>query len=382
MYEDMSTMSKTLIFRLLTCVVALAVVTGCQSFKDKRKIDYKTTRTLPPLEVPPDLSSLPEDRKTPTPVAPTATATYSEYTGGKSSQPITVAGSEVLPEHPEMKIERDSQQRWLVVQAKPELLWSRIRDFILNNGLLIAKENPETGILETEWAENRANVGSASQRVLAKWMSSLYSTGTRDKFRIRLERGVQPGTTEIYVSHRGMKEVVASGGGTDPVQTLWEPRESDPGLEAEMLRLMMVQLGAKPDQAATQIAATSQTEERAKLTRNGRGVTLLNMEDSLDRAWRRVGLSLDRIGFTVEDRDRSKGIYFVRYIDPEKEQKKKGFFSRMFSGKEKKTDQNQYRIQLEAVDPGTKVQVLDKDGSPEQSKTSERILSLLYEQLK
>jgi outer membrane protein assembly factor BamC len=375
-------MSKALIIRILTCAMALVVISGCQSYKEKRKIEYKTTRTLPPLEVPPDLSTLPQDKKA-VPVNPTtSTATYSEYVGDKSTQPAAAIGSAVLPEIPEIKIERDSHQRWLLVQAKPELLWSRIRDFVLSNGLLLAMENPQTGIFETEWAENRAQVGSKTQTVLAKWLGSLYSTGTRDKFRIRLERGVAPDTTEIYLSHRGMKEVVASGGGTDPVQTIWQPREPDPGLEAEMLRLLMVHLGTKPEQAATQLAVTSQVEERAKLSRNGRGVSLLSLEDSLDRAWRRVGLSLDRIGFTVEDRDRSKGIYYVRYIDPEKEQKKKGFFSKMFSGKDNSQDKNQYLIQLEASDPGTNVQVLDKDGSLEESKTGDRILSLLYEQLK
>ena len=373
-------MNRSYVGKLLVCLLVAIAVSGCTTFKKKRTIDYKSTRTLPPLEVPPDLSTLPESRNVLPSAAPSPTATYSEYTKGRGVQQTGAVGSAVLPEYPDMKIERDGQQRWLVVNASPEALWPRVRDFILNNGLLIAKENPRTGILETEWAENRAQVGSKIQKVLAKWMSSLYSTGTRDKFRIRLERGTTPGTTEIYLSHRGMKEVVAEGGGPDVVQTLWQPRPPDPGLEAEMLRLLMVHLGAEQKQAEIQLA-TGQTEERATLIRDGEGNTLLSLQDSLDRAWRRVGLSLDRIGFTVEDRNRSEGIYYVRYIDPEQTNKKKGFFSKIF-GKKKAPPRNQYQIYLEATDPGTNVKVLGEDGAPDQSKTSDRILSLLYEQLK
>ncbi len=374
-------MNRSYVGKLLVCLLVAVAVSGCTTFTKKRTIDYKSTRTLPPLEVPPDLSTLPQSRNVPPGAAPSPTATYSEYTKGRGVQQTGVVGSAVLPEYPDMKIERDGQQRWLVVKAKPEALWPRVRDFILNNGLLIAKENPRTGILETDWAENRAQVGSKIQKVLAKWMSSLYSTGTRDKFRIRLERGTTPDTTEIYLSHRGMKEVVAEGGGTDAVQTLWQPRPPDPELEAEMLRLLMVHLGAEQRQAEIQLA-TGQTEERAALIRDGEGNTLLSLQDSLDRAWRRVGLSLDRIGFTVEDRNRSEGIYYVRYIDPENTREKKGFFSKIFKRKKQAPARNQYQIYLEATDPGTNVKVLGEDGAPDKSKTSDRILSLLYEQLK
>ena len=41
-----------------------------------------------------------------------------------------------------------------------------------------------------------------------------------------------------------------------------------------------------------------------------------------DRAWRRVG-ALDRVGFTVEDRDPLRRVYYVRYVDPEVDVKKR-----------------------------------------------------------
>jgi outer membrane protein assembly factor BamC len=346
---------------------------------------------LPPLEVPPDLSTLPERDVPAQPAGRSGTATYSDYVGDQKTQQAVAGQSAVLPQYSDIRLARDGQIRYLVVKADAQNLWNRVREFVLANGLLVAEESPATGMIETEWAENRANVGTGAQRLISKYLAGLYSTGLRDKYRLRLERGVQPGTTEIYLSHQGMEEVVIENqSDTGPVGSYWKPRASDPELEAEMLQRLVVHLGG--EQAGTRVASTGQrqpspapaakpaTDSSARLERNGKGAPVLSLTDSLDRAWRRVGLSLDRIGFTVEDRDRSNGIYYVRYIDPEQQTKKKGFFSRMFSDDEP-MERHQYQVHIKPSDNGTQVEVLGKDGTPDTSKTGERILNLLYEQL-
>jgi outer membrane protein assembly factor BamC len=207
---------------------------------------------------------------------------------------------------------------------------------------------------------------------------------------VRLERGVKPGTTEIYLTHMGMEQVVdrralgsALGSSTSPSPSYWQVRKPDPELEAEILQRLVVHIGGDPATAKTiakttaeQPQASESTSSTTRLVRNGKGAQVLTLQDSLDRAWRRVGLSLDRGGFTVEDRDRSRGVYYVRYNDPDKP-KKSSFF-----GSPKPTEPDQYQIRLESADKGTQVEVLNKDGAVDTTKASERILSLLYEQLK
>jgi outer membrane protein assembly factor BamC len=366
---------------ILLCLLTALAVSACQTIAEKRKIDYKSTRTLPPLDIPPDLS-VPEGGKTATEAAP-GTATYSGLVTEKVASSKASSGGDVLPDIDGIRIERDGQTRWLVVKLPADQVWPKVREFVLNNGLIIDKENPQTGVIETDWAENRAKVGTSFQKILAKSLGTLYSTGTRDKFRIRLEKGTAPGTTEIYLSHHGMEEVIVEKTGAGDIgETRWGPRPSDPGLEAEMLRLLMVSLGMQEDTAKSMVATAGATPpaERAKLAHEGER-TSLSLPEDFERAWRRVGLALDRTSFTVEDRDRSKGIYYVRYIDPDKPQKKKGFFSRMFSGKDKEPT-NEYQILVKGDATASRVEVLNKDGAPEQSKTSERILTLLYDQLK
>lgn len=364
---------KVIISRLAVGLTVALAMAGCATISEKRKIDYKSSRTITPLELPADLVAPPTDTVSAT-AGSAAITTYSEFaTGQVKPGASSKAPAKVLPVFPEVRLDRDGQVRWLVVKGEPAAVWPRMREFVLAQGLLVSRENPASGMLETEWAENRAKVGSEGQRVLAKWLGSLYSTGTRDRFRLRLDSGIEAGTSEIYLVHQGMEEIISRNASTGESEgTRWQPRASEPDTETEMLRLLMVYLGVGETEsvAATETVAPAKPAERATIKRPGTGsaASQLSLEESLERAWRRVGLTLDRAGFTVQDRDRSKGIYYIRYVDPDK--------------KSKSAKEDEYQIQLKAADAGTLVEVLNKDGQSEATRSGERILGLLHEQLK
>jgi outer membrane protein assembly factor BamC len=246
---------------------------------------------------------------------------------------------------------------------------------------------PEAGVLETDWAENRANLPQDFLRgMLGRFADQVYSTAERDKFRTRLERAADGKGTEIYISHRGMREVYSGGSEMgNQGQTRWEPRAADPGLEAEFLRLLMVRLGATEERAKLAASAAPQPD-RAQIVKRSDGAQALQVNEPFDRAWRRVGLALDRVGFTVEDRDRQNGLYFVRYADPESDMALKdaqrGFFGRLFGSSDPKVKAEQYRVQVRQDEERSQVDVLNKEGGAESSRTAQRILTLLHEQLK
>jgi outer membrane protein assembly factor BamC len=285
-----------------------------------------------------------------------------------------------------MRIERAGNERWLVVDRPPDAIWPVLREFWQEQGFVINIELPAEGIMETDWAENRAKIPQdVIRRTLGKVIDQLYSTGERDKFRTRLETG--SGGTEVYISHRGMVEVLVSFTGTgDKDTTVWQPRPSDPELEAEFLRRLMLKLGGDQQKVDAMVAASGQPGAPiAQLVRTADQGASLEIRESFDRAWRRVGLALDRGGFTVEDRDRSQGIYFVRYIDPETAKAaKEGFFSKLFSSSKPKPTE-QYRVVLVAQENATRVTVATKDGKALESegdrKTGAQILALLREQM-
>jgi outer membrane protein assembly factor BamC len=247
---------------------------------------------------------------------------------------------------------------------------------------------PETGVMETDWAENRAKIPQDFVRnLLGKVIDQAYSTSERDKFRTRLERGNEPGTTEIYVSHRGVEEVFTNA---SKDATVWQPRASDLELEAEFLRRMMVRFGVEETRAKAQVAGGDARTDRAKIVKTQEGSGLLELSEPFDRAWRRVGLALDRVGFTVEDRDRSKGYYFVRYVDPvvdakDTNKKDDGILGRLLFWRSNKTElkAEQYRVLVkDGNNESSQVQIMAKDGVADRSDTARRILSLLHDQLK
>jgi outer membrane protein assembly factor BamC len=297
----------------------------------------------------------------------------------------------LLPQVEGVRFERTGSERWLVVQEPPDRVWPVVREFWQERGFLIRTEAPEAGIMETDWAENRANLPQDFIRgLLGRFAEQVYSTAERDKFRTRLERTPDGKGTEIYISHRGMQEVYTispnrSEGQTG--QTYWQPRPSDPGLESEFLRRLMVRLGTPEERAKVATANASRLPpNRAELVKSSNGTQLLQVNEPFDRAWRRVGLALDRVGFTVEDRDRQNGLYFVRYADPESDMQRKdaerGFLSRIFGSSDPKVKAEQYRVQVTQEKELSTVHVLNKDGGADASGTAQRILALLHEQLK
>jgi len=364
-------------------VVLAAVLTACGSFSSMTtndKVDYKKQGEVrgPNLALPPDLITAQADRRF---IVQDGTATMSEYSQAvkKSSQMRT----NVLTGIPGMKIERDGEKRWLVVDKSAASLYPQIKDFWQENGFLLLIDSPSTGIMETDWAENRTKIPQdIIRRTLGKVLDSLYDSGERDKFRTRLE--VQkPDVTEIYISHKGAIEVPLKDTNTT-ISTSWTIRPSDPELEAIFLTRLMERLGMTQEQAKAQITATAAAPKtpKAKLIEDG-SATRIEMTQSFDRAWRDIGLALDRSNFTVDDRDRSKGIYFVRYVNPKELGDGRSWFGRTF-GKSNDADKKAKVYRVVVQDRGENqivISVQDSDGKPENTATGNQLLTTLDRQL-
>ena len=375
------------IIRTLALAAVCSGVAGCSwtaNLIKGDKIDYRSQgqTAAPSLDIPPDLTSPTRDDRFAIPgdSAVRRTALQSNEANRVAATPSTAG---VLPQVKDARIERAGTQRWMVVAPKPDQIWQTVKEFWQENGFNLEIERPESGVMETDWAENRAKIGQdVVRRTLGRVLDGLYSTPERDKFRTRLETNAA-GETEIYISHRGMIEIYKTEA---KEQTIWQPRPADPELEADFLRRLMVRMGTEEGRAKQILAVGNRPAERAKIVRAGGG-SLVEMDETFDRAWRRVGLALDRVGFTVEDRDRSKGLYFVRYADPDAGAGAKnpdGVMSRLTNifRKEPERTAEQYQVQVRDASSATQVAVLSKSGAAENSATAQRILGLLHEQLK
>ncbi len=346
--------------------VALAVLAGC-SVLEETKVDYQSAKRGNSLEVPPDLTQISRDSR-----YDVGTNAVSA-TGFQSNQQRNAQVPAAANSAGDVRMERAGNQRWLVVGRTPEALWEPLRQFWTDAGFTLQVDQPDLGILETDWAENRANIPQdVIRRTLGRVFDSLYDSGLRDRFRTRVERNAQ-GQTEIFISHRGMEEVYTSA---SRESTVWQTRPNDVELETEFLRRLMLSLGASDTTA--QAETSRQAQAKASVAN---GLPVLEMQDDMERAWRRVGLALDRTGFTVEDRDRPQGLYFVRYVEPVAEDAKPGFFGRIFGG-QREVAPIQLRILVRAQGNATVVSVLDARGQADASPTAQNIVKLLETELR
>lgn len=374
-------------------LVALALA-GCSSVDDvlpDKAVEYKRERQAERnLEIPPDLTSdrINDRMSVPDNFAGVSTS-YSEYltdrklrgVEGAANRPVS--GS-VLPAIAGVQVMRDDDKRWLQVEAPVEEVWQRVVDFWQEQGVLMQEQDPTVGIMRTAWLENRAEISrDVITDTIRRAFDGLYETGTRDQYRVRLERNGD--ATEVYLTHFGMQEVLEQGSTSGTERTIWVPRERDPDLEAEMLRRMMVFLGSADERARTQLAArgADSRQARSQLVNTQAG-TMLLIDDTFSRAWRLVGLALDRVGFAVEDRDRSQGTYYVRYNDPSREDADQGWLSSLaFWSDDKEIDKvNRYLVKVGSREDRTAVVVTDEQGQRDDSPTAIRILTLLQEQIR
>jgi outer membrane protein assembly factor BamC len=356
-------------FGVLAACAALAL-SAC-SIMEGEKIDYKSAGKGVSLEVPPDLTQLSRDSRYTVPGGGSVTA--SSFQVGQAAPGLPTAATTLG----DVRIERAGTQRWLVVNRSADQLWGPVRDFWQENGFLLALDQSNLGIMETDWAENRAKIPQDFFRnALGKVLDTFYSTAERDKFRTRLER-TTGGGTEIYISHRGMIEVYSN---TQKDQTVWQPRPTDPELETEFLRRLMVKLGV-PQEQSRALAASGAVKPTSRVAMVG-NAPVVQIDEGFDRAWRRVGLALDRTGFTVEDRDRAQGTYFVRYVEPNPDKKEPGFFAKLFRRSDKDASPLKYRITLKSQGEATTVSVLNATGAPETSANAQRIVQVIADDLK
>ena len=367
--------------RLSTLALATLLVSGCTVLNpfSGEKVDYKTSAAKSkPLEVPPDLSQLSRDSRF---QAQGGVISASTAAAAGTAQPGVVATAAVaVLARGDIRVERAGQARWLVVPQAPEQLWPQLRTFWEQRGFVLQTDDAAIGVMETNWAENRSKLpNDVIRNTLGRLVGNLYDTGERDLFRTRIERTATG--SEIFVSHRGAEEVYV---GERRDALTWRARLSDPQLEAEMLSRMMVALAPKEPQAQALAAVSAATDgpPRARML-DGQPAPTVEVDDPLDRAWRRVGLALDRGGFTVEDRDRAGGLYYVRYVDPKSAGKEEpGFFAKLFRSSSASMAPVRYRVSLKSVGAKTQVSVLTSAGAPETGENGKNIASLLLRDLR
>ena len=363
--------------------IVLVSLIGCSSVGlGSKRVDYRSgAAQVPSLEVPPDLTVPGSGERYRVPQGDGGNvATFSDYSKGGAVAEQGRSASAILPEVKGVRLERNGTQRWLAVNDKPENVWFVVKAFLQENGLTIKSEDQAAGVMETEWSENRAKIPQGGIRNwLGKVFDSIYSSGERDQYRVRLERGKDNESTEVYITHRGMEEVLSA----DQNTSKWQVRPNDPEMEAIMLQHLMARIGG----SAAKVADTAGTAASSAATVHVSGATgaaslekifdgskVIVMNDAFDRSWRRTGLAIERAGLTVDDRDRVKGIYFLRLAKAEK-----GWLDKLKFWEDGEDAGKRYRVNVKDGGTACEVSITDQDGANDE--TSGQILEAIYKNI-
>ena len=358
----------------LVSVLTLLALSACGSTqKSDKKVDYKDASSTAPLEVPPDLTSVGS-------LPGNSSNTFSTLNKKQDQKSMGV-----LPEISGARIQHSGGERWLEIEESPDLVWEKVQQFWLQEDIELEIDNAVAGIMETVWLENLMQYQTRSQQAFRRFLGSTVAAGARDKYRVRLERGDAANITELYLTHRGLERIAIQGKSVhEATASRWVSMPPNPELEAEMLRLIMLHMGLDEDVASRLASGITDPElpARAKLIENSDGQAYLELQDGYSRAWRRVGLALDRIGFTVEDRDRQKGVYYVRSFDPDALKKKKGFFGRLFTADKGPTEATKTEVKISTEGDISRVTVQPDANAKDAEQVAGRIIESLFEQLK
>jgi outer membrane protein assembly factor BamC len=371
---------------MLAAAIALALA-GCTTTGTVDGPRYEASRQVDSLEVPPDLIAPGMDRGFRIPEVPGERVSARELDHDARAVPRTATAqpTTVLPESPDVQLRRDGQMRWLSVQASPEELWPQLRAFWRAQNLTLARDEPAVGVMETEWAEDLAGIPLGGARgLLARTLGSLYDAGTRDQYRLRVER--QNGGTEVYISHRGAVE----RGGADGQTSRWEIADPDPQLEAQMLNRLLVFLttgevtGAETAATRVDEADFERTGQVDLTEREGRLVLVVWGEP--DALWRRLGLALDRTGLMIDEQDRSAATFLVTYrpdiVDSAED--RPGALRRMLSFGRATPRRQDERYQIRMIENGRDLQIeaLSIEGEPLRERDARFVLERIQPQLR
>ncbi len=357
----------------LVWLLLVITLSACSTSSEKGK--YRVNREADrPLEVPPELTR-PEGSDTlAVPVVTTgqSVSSRSARAGGVKRDPS------LLPATPGGKLVQQDGLRWLEIDASPEVIWREIQGFFRSQGFEIKYKDPTLGIVQTSWLKDEVYKSSSW---LAGLLNKLYSSSLMDSYRARLERTDDPDKTRLYITHQGLEEVAINEDlPTEVVETRWQPRASDPELEAEMMLRFLVFRGMNEDEAKKATVVKKATKQT--VLQDVEGGQVLVVPENFARTWRRIGLAIDRMGLLVEDRNRAEGLYYIKLSEDflKRREEEEGLMSKLFGGKENK--QTRFIIKVEERGEQCRVSLHGADGKLSNTPTAQMLMKQLYTQMR
>jgi len=322
--------------KLITLTIFISFfLNGCISIDEVKQktrnsndisINYYSDKSVNSLEIPPDLTR------------PSYEKSFRlEDLGSKSTVNLVNLSDNIIEDNQmpvlkiptEISVKKSGDRRWLVVSKSSDTVWNLARQFIKEQGLRIKEQNKLTGIIETDYSENKAVLPDESLNVIRamfqKALQARYSLPTIDKFRFRIEP-LGNDKTQVFLSMSSMREVVTDSG-KDHQNTIWQDTDKDRIIETEMLYRLMVFLGGEKAKAREKIIeAIDESKVVVNILEGIKGYTKLRFNLNSQDTWDNVSWALDELNVEIEDKDYKEKSFYIRVARTAD----KGIFSSVF----------------------------------------------------
>lgn len=292
-------------FVLIPALTAVSIaVSGCGwlwgdkgVFRD-RGDDYRRARVEKPLQIPPELAQIETDQDFAIPTIANNTVLEGKF---EVPRPASIDGD---PTAEQVRIRNLNNVNWILVEASPGEVWPRVRQFLNVNQLYVTRADATDGVIETGWLQPKAE-------------------GTiRERYRFRIEQGVQRGSSEVYVLQAG---AVAGEN--------WPVASSDTARENEMVKALAQFIADNGSTGAVSMLAQRGIESRGKVFLNKAAGERphLRLELPLERAWSSLTIALPKADFSIEDQNREARELWVRYTPPADPADEPGMWGKFWS---------------------------------------------------
>lgn len=319
----------------LSVVLGLTVLPGCWMFDDdglfrNRQNDYQLGNEMPVMVVPEGADHDALGELYVIAEIPDTSLLLEEVDGAPRPQPLR--GS-LLDE--EVKIQTLGGKRWVLTNRAPSEVWPRVRNILNRNGLTTGFADASAGVLETVWLELQSD--------------EIY----KHRFQFRIEPGVQVDSTEVAIVHMRVKKGEDSGA--------WPFQSDDDEREKAMANMLASALAGDESSGTVSLLAQSiGGESKVEIITPKDLDPYILLKLDYDRGWASVGYATGRDGFLLVDQDRTEGVFYVHFGDPEEEQP--GFFENLFSDDENELSLSvTYLILLIKGDEGIEVRLTDSE---------------------
>lgn len=339
-----------------------------------RKDDYLDAKQLPPLEVPADLKA--EELKDPFPIPPSPPQANARYFPERPPLPDAIYSSD---NRREVRIQRLSSRRWLAIPESPTTVWPKLKQFLAENGVEVAYEQPTDGRIDTGWFRVEPAAQQTYRDVVRLVLQDARAQGGlltgQDRLRLRLERGMQDQSSELHLRYENDSQALPSPAGIASLATV---QSALPGAEDELLKEIGAYIAARvAEQTVSRVATEIAGTEKAELDRDTDGRPILRLRLDHERAWAALSRALENGGVEILAEDEPGGTYDIRVSEAVFSGEKPGFFKRMFSFGGNKPDD--VRVRLVGKDEDHKVLVDLPDGASADEDLAEQVLALIRE---